>query len=145
MSKYIYVNSNNTEAIEQALRAAQGRATTRVLTAADVLRVHGEALVALNLLRVPVNAQKRIAIRIDLRDHRQPKANSYGHAAAATSVRLELKSQGWVLVDALRSAALYDTVANSRDFFLEVSDEDTASLLKDAAARAFGITLSLKA
>jgi hypothetical protein len=105
--KKLYVNEKNSEAIKAEIDIAEGKATARTLTVADLLSKLAEAE---KMLMSP--SKKDLAgTRVRVHGSTEKLPRSYRYRADSTQALCEHDGKGWVLVevarDTLRQSAVY--------------------------------------
>ena len=126
--KPIIIKPENREAIQAAIKAAEGRATVRTITyegiVNDITRIERH-------LCVPKKAM--IGIRASIDHNAQQFPNAYRYTPESTHYRIERKASGWVLYDVERNTCR----TPSRAVSLTLTEEARAAIV--AARETFGI------
>lgn len=117
--KKLYVNEKNLDAIKAAIDSAEGKATARTLTAADLL---SKLAAAERTLYYP--SKKDLAgTRVRVHASTEKLPGSYRYRADSTQAVCEHDGKGWVLVEVVR-----DTLRQSSEskYGLEIEPSDSA-------------------
>lgn len=116
MTTYI----SDTEALSAAIKAGEGKATTRTVSAEEVQKYVAEGTAKLQALGFTAKDMREITITVNPSANRQPSTSRYAYSAYATEVVVSRNSKDWVLESVTRRKALYATKLNGGDFFLNI-------------------------
>ena len=133
--KKVYVS--DAAAVEDLLASVNGR-LERSITLKDITTAIREAERLLSALKLKVAEQRKVSITVNPERNRQPSAKSYRFTTQAVEVLVEKNSTGWYLASVERKFSLSATVANSRDFWVNIPTE---LFSKEAAAAALGVKM----
>lgn len=115
------ITAENTQAIESALKAANGKASAHAFTSFDdVLCVSEQAEKSLEKLGVP--ASKRAGAKFYALSG-EKVANSYDYRRAGTALNLIRKTAGWYLVSA-KSVQLFSNQGGKRSLSVTAAQDE---------------------
>ncbi|MHC2184809.1 hypothetical protein ACVLV4_000433 [Rathayibacter agropyri] len=114
---------DNTLALSIRLKAINGKRTRRV-EVEDIQEAVKAAEATLKSLGIrKADWKDNIAIDVNPERNRQPATSSYKYAATAINVVIARNSVGWYILEWDDKNALSPTVANRRNYFLDISEE----------------------
>lgn len=126
--KKLYVNEKNIDAIKAAIDSAEGKATARTLTVADLL---SKLAAAERMLMYP--SKKDLAgTRVRVHASTEKLPSSYRYKAESTQAVCEHDGKGWVLIEVVRDTLRQSTCCK-HGLEIEPSDGARAHILATLA------------
>ena len=117
----IKINKGNTGKIEDAIKAAEGRATARTINAGWIMNSVERVEDALNIPKTHMKG-----IRVDVDPHAQSFPRAYKYTPESTQFSAEYNGKEWVLTGIWRGACHGCT----QEFSITLTDEAKAAIIK---------------